>query len=124
MPTKTKNEAYFSYLWQQLHKAIDAAMFASDPQRISGVFSELRHGIHDVETKQQTPGYLDDPHTKKTYDRMKELITPSEKDGQDPRAEELGTGYIRAERMTQDERYELADCMSDLLADLDSYDRD
>ena len=99
-----------SYLHEKVGHAISTALFADEPATIAHVFEYLSRGIDNEEKSPGSP-LLADADIRQSIDEIRKLITPSEEDGRAPGAAERGTFQIRAERMTKDERRELAGSM-------------
>lgn len=103
-----------TYLHEKLGQAIDSAMFADTPEAIISVFEILSRAINDRDTWGQSPYVKGNPEAEKWFRQIKEMITPSAEDEKDPAAASRGTYWVLAQRMTRDDKLELARCMWEL----------
>ncbi len=113
-----------TYLHEKLGQAIHSAMFAGDAKQIAGVFEILSRGINDVLSKGEVP-YLENEEARDWLTKIQEMITPSEADRNDPLVPNRAGAYeVRAERMTVDNKLDLARCMWELFCHVNRHGRD
>lgn len=103
-----------TYLHEKLGQAIGGAIFADSPEAISSVFEVLSRVFDGYVPWDQSVYVKGNPDAEKCFRRIKELITPSAGDEKDSAAASRGTFWVRAQRMSVDERHDLARCMWEL----------
>jgi hypothetical protein len=114
-----------SYLHEKLGEAIYSSMFDGSPETVAGVFEVISRAVHELGHKSELPPYLrDDEQAKDWLEKIKEYMKPSEADAKDPRAKELGTWYVRASRLSRDDKLELSRCIRELYHRVGRHGRD
>lgn len=103
-----------TYLHEKLGQAIDAAMFAETPDDITAVFEILSRAINDREGWGESPYVKGDAQAEGWYRHIDSVLTTSAEDKTDPNAAAKGTWWVRARRMTKDDKRELARSMMEL----------
>jgi hypothetical protein len=101
----------FSYMAEKVGEALRKLTLRDDPAAIVDAFAVLIFG--DLGSGRQLPrdGFADPNRWVATIEK---LMTVSDEDRADPRANREGSMRIRAERMTRDEKEELANALQSL----------